>query len=408
MDFSIRLWYTKNKIEKEGIKMEEDKEPITSDNFTEYYIEELKKQKEEEEKRKQEEEAKKEEEVQKMFGRVNIKKVNKVNKVINTSLKVIAVQIAIAASILIIIALLFSYGAFRDVIRRTNVDIMEALEGEYQEDFKIISKEVDDKGNGTYVIHPKKNKDIVFTVTKEGGSMTEDYCVQAIKYYKEKYEDQELVKDFVVKDQHQANVIELEINGYADIEQAVNKVYCFKQYIQSQNERINFFTPLSYLKIGEYRSGVTYLFHSLEEVIKMEKYEYLTYLKQKEEDVTKIPEEDLEKWKPKELQILVNGKPIEPLSTWDSETNVTYDVLTGEYTIYLVLFVHHMENTEIIDKKGEGTFLQYRGAQYQIWEKETDISKKKLNYYCTLSQLERAMSITVEYDFEKMTANIIM
>ncbi len=233
---------------------------------------------------------------------VDKEKVEKFAKYLKITTQAILTPMVIAIIGVVFLAIFFIISMFSNIRSRTNVNINKKLKEYYQESFVEIEKQVDSKKNGIYKMAPKKNKEIVFTVTKNFGSIDNDYLDVALKYYVEHCENKELTKDIILQTTIRRSTLFpeaeflscralLEINGYDEIEERTTQIYNLQQYL---NEKMKVpYTLGSVIKKGDYNSEVRYeQGYTLEALIDKEKREYINYVVRNNLDITEIPEED--------------------------------------------------------------------------------------------------------------------
>ncbi len=233
---------------------------------------------------------------------IDKEKVEKFAKYLKITTQAILTPIVIAIIGVVFLAIFFIVSMFSNIRSRTNVNINKRLKEYYQESFVEIEKQVDSKKNGIYKMAPKKNKEIIFTVTKNFGSMDNDYLDVALKYYVENCENKELTKDIILQTTTRKNTIFpeveflscrvlLEISGYDEIEEKTTQIYNLQQYL---NEKMKVPYILgSVIKKGDYNSEVRYeQRYTLEMLIDKEKREYINYIVRNNLDITEIPEAD--------------------------------------------------------------------------------------------------------------------
>lgn len=119
------------------------------------------------------------------FNELDFKGAKKLAKVTKGIAKTFAVIAAIIGICALIIAFLYIKGQWQYIGSRVDPDVIENLEATYREEFKIVSKEINDTEE-IYKISPKKNKNIVFTAYKNKSHTRNDYEDQSKKYFVEK------------------------------------------------------------------------------------------------------------------------------------------------------------------------------------------------------------------------------
>lgn len=186
------------------------------------------------------------------------------------------------------------------------------------------------------------------------------------------------------------------------------------------NKRISMYTfPGSFIKIGEYRSNTVYIDtgKSEEEAIKEEKYNYVKWLKTNNLSTKEIPQEELDKYRPEYLEVIVNGKSAKEFWTGDSQTqnignfifSATYNIGIEEYEYNLRYLIEEVG----IEKKKialDGTIevIIYKDKTYELQYETNRVENGKLPYNCRMSYLEQYFGAKITYDYEKLKIYIEM
>lgn len=124
--------------------------------------------------------------------------------------------IVIILYMLVIIGVFLS---FENINQQMNQDVGKYLKKQYNCNFVIIEKDIDEKGNGTYVAYNKKNKDIVFQIEKNKTKITDTYMTEVIRYYLEN------------------EMTEYNLNEY-NITRENQKAVCFNMYSLDELDKI--------------------------------------------------------------------------------------------------------------------------------------------------------------------------
>lgn len=169
------------------------------------------------------------------FDKINIekqqKKVNKLVKRLKTTGK-ISKYFAFTLFILFGFAV-FSYIIinFSNIRERVNVDMEETLKNIYNVDIEVVNKDVDEKGNGKYILRAINNNDIKFTAIKNFGNLTQDYPARCHKYYFELWNSDDK-EDFIVNEVIENDILTYEtyIEDFENIEEATNKIINFVNF----------------------------------------------------------------------------------------------------------------------------------------------------------------------------------
>lgn len=164
-----------------------------------------------------------------------IKKINILTKGMSITYKII-----IAAMILFfILSLVYIYFWAKPSFERLNVDLEGAISGKHQIELITVSKDIDKKGNGSYVFSVKGHEDIQFNATKKYGNMSENYDAICMKYYFDKW-NSPLKNNFKLVEDNSMEIVfydlYIEIFDYGQIENAVKSLY---EFIEFTNENFS-------------------------------------------------------------------------------------------------------------------------------------------------------------------------
>lgn len=313
------------------------------------------------------------------------------------------INIGIAITI-VVFAFVFIYALF-SILAPKNV--LKSLKTEYRNEKFVIIEDYgkeDTKSRGLYMVSPKSNPDIIFKMYNTTKVRSDnDYSDHRVKYYFEKCDDKELVKDFYVEE----GTIEYEkidflhytvltsVNNYNEIEQKVKSTYKLIQYFLSQNNKM-------YEAIFIENPSINYHFYikcdttnSLEQEIYRAKYEYIRVLKESNSLLlNQIPEEELSKiWKPEKLSVYVN----------DVEVGiVNYDSAIEEYYIDDITdFLDKIDKVEVLKRTkypNKIKKIKYNNKKYKVLDSE---SKKSNVLYAemTLKEFCERLNILLDYDY---------
>lgn len=292
-------------------------------------------------------------------------------------------------------------------------DLLTELKRKYNEDFVIISHIEKDDHINIYKISPKDNKDIIFNAYQRITSIQDDYRNSVIKYYLEKYEQQNYIYGIEKKDStyslpnyKDVKFLDFDfwinVSRYEDIKEATTQIYNIKNFISQYVKADTIFTLNGKIKIDNYKSPVSYTNEdTLENLIYEEKYYYINYLKENNLDISSIDNNEIENiWRPQELKIVVDDKMLTNTDTRPLLDNsiAIYNPKTKEYDLNLI---NILENTKYIKKitneKGFLDGLIYKGKQYFI-NKNTSNS---LSNDCNTKTLSETLNLTVKYDYNK-------
>lgn len=366
------------------------------------------------------------------FDNLSFKGVKRFAKVTHKITKVFAIIAAIIGILAITVVCFFVIAQWKYLGSRVNPDVIAELEDTYQEKFKIISQEINEKEE-IYTMSPKSNKKIVFTAYKNNANTRNDYEDQSKKYFIENTLPKELRNKIKIQEEYDNMVsgkatkatflnyeIFIELNGFDEIEEAAKTMREISRLALKDNKRVSMYTfPGSFIKIGEYRSNTVYIDtgKSEEEAIKEEKYNYIKWLRTNNLSTAGIPQEELDKYRPEYLEVVVNGKSAKEFWTGDSQTqnignfifSATYNVAIEEYEYNLRYLISELG---ITDKKialdGAIESINYKGKTYELQYITNTVEKGKLPYNCRMSYLEQYFGAKIRYDYENLKIYIDM
>ena len=104
----------------------------------------------------------------------------------------------------------------------------------YNKNVKVVSRDIDEDKNGTYILTTKENEEIRFYAVVNWNSLTQDYSDRCQKYYYEKWQNDnknlieisEYINDNKILEYEQY----IKIDKYEQIEEAVSLLYEFKEF----------------------------------------------------------------------------------------------------------------------------------------------------------------------------------
>ena len=366
------------------------------------------------------------------FDNLNFKGVKKFAKVTHKITKVFAVIASIIGIMTIALVFLYIINQWKYLGSRVNPDVIENLEDTYLEKFKVISQEINEKEE-IYTMSPKSNKKIVFTAYKNNADTRNDYEAQSKKYFIENSLPKELRNKLTIQEKYDNMVsgketkatfltynVFMELNSFNEIEEAAKAMREISKLALKDNKRVSMYTfPGSFIKIGEYRSNTVYIDtgKSEEEAIKEEKYNYIKWLKTSNLSTAGIPQEELNKYRPEYLEVIVNGKSAKEFWTGNKQAqnvgnfifSATYNVDIEEYEYNLRYLISELG---ITDKKialdGAIESINYKGKTYELQYITNTVEKGKLPYTCRMSYLEQYFGAKITYDYENLKIYIEM
>lgn len=366
------------------------------------------------------------------FDNLSFKGVKRFAKVTHKITKVFAIIAAIIGILAITVVCFFVIAQWKYLGSRVNPDVIAELEDTYQEKFKIISQEINEKEE-IYTMSPKKNKNIVFTAYKNKSHTRNDYEEQSKKYFVEKVLPENLKNKLQITESYDNKVylqetkatflnyeIFMELTDFSQIEDAAKAMKEISVLALKDGKMVSMYTfPGSLIKIGKYRSDTVYIDteKSEEEAVKEEKYNYIKWLRTNNLSTAGIPQEELDKYRPEYLEVVVNGKSAKEFWTGDSQTqNIGNFIFSATYNIGIEEYEYNLryliEEVGIEKKKialdGAIEVIIYKDKTYELQYETNRVENGKLPYNCRMSYLEQYFGAKITYDYEKLKIYIEM
>lgn len=366
------------------------------------------------------------------FDNLNFKGVKKFAKVTHKVTKMFAIIAAIIGIMTIALVFLYVINQWKYVGSRVNPDVIENLENTYKEKFKIISQEINETEE-VYKISPKNNKKLVFTAYKNKAHTRNDYEMQSKKYFVENVLPENLRNKLHITESYDNKVyyqetkasflnyeITMELTDFSQIEEAAKAMCQISKLALKDNKMVSMYTfPGSLIKIGKYRSNTVYIdtSKSEEEAIKEEKYNYIKWLKENNKSTEGIPQEELAKYRPEYLEVIVNGKSAKEFWTGDKQAqnigsfifSVTYNTKIEEYEYNLRYLIAELGiNDKKIALNGTIKSITYKGKTYELQYETNKVENGKLPYNCRMSYLEQYFGAKIRYDYDNLKVYIEM
>lgn len=244
-------------------------------------------------------------------------------KAIKISLKTAIIIGSIVATIVLIPIIIMIFQNVSIMFTMDKEGYISKIEKTYRQRLEIIEDNSTKKGNGAILFRTKKEPIVEFKSVKTVAGGVESYYLEyegnALSYYiengpKEIFKGIEIEKiairtaiNMFWKEEFHVYKTYLPIENYGQIEAGVHQLVELKKFMKKKIKK--FEIPL-YLKIGDYISTYDYKQEKdEEEIIDQEKQLYYWYLKNKGEDISFIPEEDLLQIdRPRILDVYVNGE----------------------------------------------------------------------------------------------------
>lgn len=371
-----------------------------------------------------------------------VKGIDEAAKVIKISLKtaiIIGIIVAIIVSIPVAIMI---YDKMSVVFTMDKESYITKIEKGYRQRLEIIEDNSTKKGNGAIVFRTQKEPILEFKSVKTVVGGVDSYYLEyegnALNYYiengpKEIFKGIEIEKNLrrINLNMFRSEEVEefktyLPIEDYSQIEEGVQQLVELRRFMK---EKIKKFEIPLYLKIGDYTSGYDYKQEkSEEEIIEQEKQNYYWYLKNKGEDISFIPEEDLlEIDRPQMLHVYINGEKL--VNKKQTEADKYYAEQDGrEYKIvYIVAYynqdekyyetdiddiIHNCDKFQILEDGISGLSARvkflYQNKNYEVHWRDRKVHGKKLPYGGNIEFLEQVLKIKLEYDYQNKKVNLII
>lgn len=147
--------------------------------------------------------------------------------------------------------LIYAFGMYADVKEKTNQDVGKYLEKQYGCTFVVKPKNIDEKGNGTYTAYNKRNKNIVFEVSKNKFQMSDTYMKEAILYYVENEMTDYNKKEYNITEENQKAVC-FNINSLDELNKVVDFIYELNKKTMKQLKGYSNVTGSVMVRYGDY------------------------------------------------------------------------------------------------------------------------------------------------------------
>lgn len=158
------------------------------------------------------------------------KKIDKITKGMDISLKVIRGIFFTIIAFAFLVYVLYTMSL--------KVSPTGQIEDLYKVKVKIVSKNVDKNGSGTYTLELKNNKDINFTVVKHGQSLIDDFSDNCQKYYFNTW-DSHKKELFTVKESYSDELLSyetyIEINNEEELKTGVDAINDLVEFCGNEN-----------------------------------------------------------------------------------------------------------------------------------------------------------------------------
>lgn len=271
-----------------------------------------------------------------------------------------------------------------------NPSVKRTLKNRYGQSFVIVSKDVDEKGNGTYVVYPRGYKEYQFVVTKNKRSIKENYKNMVIKTYWSNISDKQKEDMKLVQAENRMDIV---LEEYSQMDSILSQYY--NLYKKSKKEFPGNITLNTQLKLGDYTGYISVKDkESMQDYITRMKYNYINSLMNQNKDTSHIPQSEIETiWTPEELTLIVNGNVIKK-----EESFAHYLMDNKEYMIsYLKPLTKYIQDFEFIGT----TWFGLGNQKFRYKDK-----KFTVNYIVTETKLKKYLDADIKIDIEKRTMEL--
>lgn len=137
--------------------------------------------------------------------------------------------------LIFVVVLYFAFNYIISLFSKVNANV-NSIENDYNIKTILVSKDIDNNGNGKYIFSLKNNKELQFTVLKKYGNIEDDFYDRSHKYYFEKWNDPDKEK-FQVEEKIKNGLLNyktyIEIEGYDDIAYTFSLMYKFADFCEN-------------------------------------------------------------------------------------------------------------------------------------------------------------------------------
>lgn len=333
----------------------------------------------------------------KMVDKKTQKKIEKINKNLEKALK----GFFIAIGIVYFLILLYVRSMYLNLQDRMDVNFIERLKEIYDAKFKIEKElDVDEKGNGLYLVKTDDKRNFEFLVYKDGGQYTDDYASRSLKYYfeawnnenKSMFEVQESVDEKGIIDYriiakvNEISKIDIAVNSYIDLINSAGEYYL--------NNWLSLISHDGYTQVILPNPGETAEYN-----INLLKREDVVWHIRNNVEISSLTEEEKEKYARPSFftEIYIDGEKKE-LSV---EKIIFY--VDGEYKIPISIF-EFIPGATIKIENGQRV-ITYKGKTYKEGKKE-DLSKNIVLYSYEIDKFNEIFGTNIYYDYNTLQIRI--
>lgn len=300
----------------------------------------------------------------------NTKKVEIFSKTLNKTWDIVYKVVCVLIVLIAIYLLSVYIKSFNELNRRLDIDIIKEMEGRYSVEFVSDGQELDENGNGRYLLSHKENRNIKFSVIKNRQEVEDDYPDKSLKYCFENWVS-EYKSIFNVEEYTKENGL-LSYSLYANVNKFSEIDKILEGYLDLKKASERYFSNAWNITIkdGKYNERI-FSYANVEETKNKAKRNFIIWHKDNEYNLDKISKEDIEKYyKPDYLKIYVNGKVVKSADN-TIEMTAGYSIDKDSYSIPLYGII---ENSNIETKRDKDDSLQSF-----IYNEKTYYSKSSKN-----------------------------
>jgi len=167
------------------------------------------------------------------------------------SIGIIGKTILYAVITIYSLVLIWTFLSFETIKEKTNQDVGKYLKKQYNCRFVVEPENIDENGNGTYTAYNKRNKNIIFKVTKNKTRMTDNYMREAIMYYLENKMQDYNVEEYNITRENEKAVC-FSINSLDELEKNIEFIYELNKRTMKQLKGYSNVTGYVMIRYGDY------------------------------------------------------------------------------------------------------------------------------------------------------------
>lgn len=225
----------------------------------------------------------------------NTKKVEIFSKTLNKTWDFVHKVVCILIVLIVIYLLSVYIKSFNDLANKLDIDILRLAEGRYGIEFVSESQEIDKNGKGIYNLRCKENRNIKFSVIKNGQEIEDDFLDKSLKYcfenWNSKYKSIFNVEEYKKENGLLSYSLYANANEFSEIDKILDA--CFD--LKNSSEKYFVYGWNIRIKDGKYDERIS-IDANIEEAKNKTKSNYVIWHKDNEYNLDKISTEDIEKY----------------------------------------------------------------------------------------------------------------